>query len=664
MTLSKVLLVFKTHLDIGFTDTAANVTRLYFESYIPQALKTARELRQAGSPDRFIWTTGSWLIYEYLEQAEAQERSEMEESILAGDIAWHGLPFTTHSELMDESLFQFGLSLSQTLDRRFGKQTLAAKMSDVPGHTRGIVPLLAAAGIQFLHIGVNLASTPPDVPPVFRWQSPDGSEIMVMYGQGYGSAASAPGQNTALAFGHTIDNLGPQTPAQVQAVYAEMRAAFPGAEISAATLDDFARTLLPVRADLPVITAEIGDTWIHGAGSDPLKLSRFRALQRLRSAWLKNEKGTAQNPALTLFSRKLILIPEHTWGMDEKTHLADWENYSASKFQAARALPNFEKMEASWAEQRATIDQAVSALEGTPFADEARAALSETRAVRPDLRQWQRIADGSATFETRHFTVRFDSLSGALNVLKDKASGRDWAGPLQRLGLFRYQTFSEEDYQRFFDQYIHQQDPDILAWAIEDYSKRGMAVANPEHRWWLPQNVDLYRRSSESSDAFLAQLSFPSRASGSYGCPQRVGLEWVFPKDVPEAHFTLQWFEKHTSRLPEALWLSFVPRVSGEVQWQMDKLGQTVSPLEVVSNGSRKLHAVGAGVALQDGQARLCIQSLDAALLAPGEPSLLNFNNDQPDLKKGMHFNLYNNIWGTNFPMWYGDDAKFRFILK
>ena len=39
-----------------------------------------------------------------------------------------------------------GLSLSQRLDRRFGKTTIAAKMTDVPGHSRAIVPLLAASG--------------------------------------------------------------------------------------------------------------------------------------------------------------------------------------------------------------------------------------------------------------------------------------------------------------------------------------------------------------------------------------------------------------------------------------------------------------------------------------------------------------------------------------
>lgn len=30
----------------------------------------------------------------------------------------------------------------------------------------------------------------------------------------------------------------------------------------------------------------------------------------------------------------------------------------------------------------------------------------------------------------------------------------------------------------------------------------------------------------------------------------------------------------------------------------------------------------------------------------------------------GVYFNLYNNAWGTNFPMWYDEDARFRFVLN
>ncbi|TMD62912.1 MAG: glycoside hydrolase, partial [Chloroflexi bacterium] len=174
--LERVHLVFKTHLDIGFTDFAAKVVTRYFTHFIPTAIHTAKVLRERDAPERFIWTTGSWLIYEYLEQASSSEKTRLEQAILAGDIAWHGLSFTTHSELMDASLFEFDLHLSQELDRRFGKHTIAAKMTDVPGHTRAIVPLLAQAGIKFLHIGVNPGSTNPDVPSAFVWKDANGAE--------------------------------------------------------------------------------------------------------------------------------------------------------------------------------------------------------------------------------------------------------------------------------------------------------------------------------------------------------------------------------------------------------------------------------------------------------------------------------------------------------
>jgi hypothetical protein len=201
----KIHLIFKTHLDVGFTDLARNVVANYFTHYIPGAIRLAQELRRAGGLERFVWTTGSWLIYEYLEQGSVEERALMENAIAAGDIAWHGLPFTTHSELMDADLFRFGLSLAQELDGRFGKHTIAAKMTDVPGHTRGIVPLMAEAGLQFLHIGVNGASTPPEVPPQFVWRDPSGAEVMVMYHKDYGDTTVVPGLDEAIAFAHTGD---------------------------------------------------------------------------------------------------------------------------------------------------------------------------------------------------------------------------------------------------------------------------------------------------------------------------------------------------------------------------------------------------------------------------------------------------------------------------
>jgi hypothetical protein len=90
-----------------------------------------------------------------------------------------------------------------------------------------------------------------------------------------------------------------------------------------------------------------------------------------------------------------------------------------------------------------------------------------------------------------------------------------------------------------------------------------------------------------------------------------------------------------------------------------------VSPLEVIPDGNRKLHGIGEGIFyFEENIRQFQIQSLDAPLVAPGDPSLLDFNNEQPRLEKGMHFNLYNNIWGTNFPMWYEEPARFRFDVN
>lgn len=651
--------IFKTHFDMGFTDLARNVVDVYFEDYIPRALQTARELRQTGGAQRFIWTTGSWLIHEYLEKAPERARRRMERAIERGDIVWHGLPFTTHTELMDVSLFRAGLKLAQNLDRRFGKRTIAAKMTDVPGHTRGIVPLLAGAGIRFLHIGVNTASTMPSVPPVFVWRDPDGAELIVMYQHSYGGPMTVPGLSEAITFAHTLDNRGPQTAEQVVQLFAEIQAEFPQATVKASTLDAFAAALLPLKDRLPVVTTEIGDTWIHGVGSDPRKVARFRALTRLRSEWAERTLDAREEAALEAFTRHLLLVPEHTWGMDVKIHLADEENYSRARFEAAGQQPNFRKMAASWDEQRGYIAQALAALGDSPLATEAHRTLQAIVPRQPATEAYERVIDPSRTFDTGHFEMAFHPESGAVRTLRQKTGGDQWATGKHLLGRLRYQTFSHEDYERFLDQYLTIR-PE---WALADYSKPGLESARCERRWWDPSLRALFHCRDDTGDHFLVELAFPDVCYREHGAPGSVYIAVAAPAREPTLHFDVQWFEKPANRQPEAFWFSFSPVAPDVEAWTLEKLGRRVSPLDVVHGGGRMLHAVGSGVFYDDGERRLSIETPDAPLVAPGEPSLLNFNSRQPPLEKGMHFNLFNNVWGTNFPQWDGEDARFRFVL-
>lgn len=647
---SKLHLVFKTHLDLGFTNLANVVYRHYMNDFIPGALRLARTLRERESPDRFVWTTGSWLIYHYLEEASSADRQQMEAAIAAGDIAWHALPFTTHTELMDADLFRFGLSLSQRLDARFGRKTIAAKMTDVPGHTRAIVPLMAEAGIRLMHIGVNEASTMPHVPPVFIWRDEaTGSELLTVYEHHYGGVVQVAGLRDALVMQMTGDNIGPPSIEAVEKVYHDLRARFPSAEITSATLDSFAAALDSVRDRLPVLTDEIGDTWIHGIGTDPQKMRAWRELMYLRH--------DTDQPMPDAFQDRLLCVAEHTWGMDTKIHLAEYDSYTAEELAAARSTSPFQTMQTSWAEQRAYLDQAVAALEGTPWHGAAVAALTP-----PIIHALTGTPTGQRQFRTRHFEIAIDAQTGAISRLQ--TNGRTWAAPENPLALFRYELFDQTAYDHFWDEYIQSKDREaVTAWSWYDYTKPGMAGKSARITPSPSALEALYAEQREGGLNLTAVLSPPTEWTQAYGAPPVIYLSYFIHEGAPQIDIRLSWKDKPACRLPEALWLSFVP-FAPEAEWRFEKLGQWIDPTRVVSGGARGLHAVFDRVTCSLAQRRLTLVTRHAPLVAPGAPALLRFPNTLPDMNGGVHVNLFNNAWGTNFPQWNEGDASFDFQLR
>ena len=118
----EVLLLFKTHLDIGFTDYAGKVIDHYLKVYIPNAIRVGYALKDTDTP--FIWSVGSWLLWEALKGDDGTVRRAVEDGV----ISWHALPFTSYTEMMNRELLEYGLSLSERLDAMFGRKTISAKM--------------------------------------------------------------------------------------------------------------------------------------------------------------------------------------------------------------------------------------------------------------------------------------------------------------------------------------------------------------------------------------------------------------------------------------------------------------------------------------------------------------------------------------------------------
>ncbi|MBO5882851.1 MAG: DUF5054 domain-containing protein [Clostridia bacterium] len=567
----EVLVIFKTHLDIGFTDYSENVRKRYLDGYIPNAIKVGYELRGSDTP--FVWTVGSWLIWQAL---KSDSDGSVERAIKDGLLRWHALPFTTHTELMNKTLFEYGVSISRKLDERFGLETVGAKMTDVPGHTVGMIPILKANGVEFLHLGVNPATPLPSVPPVFKWKWGE-DEITVMYQGDYGEDMEF--DDFIVSFAHTGDNLGPQSPDVIVKVYEELRKKYPNCDIHAATIDDLARRVRGLK-ELPVIEKEIGDTWIHGAGTDPQKMSRYRRLLR------EIEDMDDISADLT---DSLLCVPEHTWGMDVKTHFPLKEPYTHKELEAV--ADEREKIERSWEEQRDYVRKA----------EELLGVVSEYPVEKYDL-----------TLYTE--TEIPDEIDYEIS----------------------WQLFDNSDYEWYSKNYMRCH----LDWAIWDFTKVGLMDYVGEI---LTAKVT---RAYYKGDEKLYLLEFDEEATEIYGLPS-------FYLKLNGSEIELKWFGKKASRLPQAFWF----KIKGmQEKWQINKMGQWISPEDILD--SNLICGIDRGVKNDSVE----IESLDCALVAPYGRKLLRYK--QETCVQDLYFNLYNNIWNTNFPIWYSDDAIFRFKIN
>ena len=655
-----VLVMFKCHLDVGFTNTQANVIREYFDVYYPGAMRVAAEMRTRGE-DRYVWTTGSWLLYVYLEQADAGLRKQMDEAVGRGDIAWHALPFNWQTEMLDRSMIQGSLGLSKSLDRRYGRKTTGAKMTDVPGHSRGLIAPLAQAGVTFLDIGVNSASTPPQVPSLFLWKNPQGESLIMMYHRhGYGGTVIAPNLNIAVSICVRPDNSGPHTIEEIQNIYAGLRRQFPNAQVKAATLTEIAHAVDPCRSTLPVVTNEIGDTWIYGVASDPVKMARYREMARLRQEWIAQGKFPAGKGVDLVLLPHLLLAPEHTWGTDTKRYL-DYDHYPPAQLAQVVATKPYQTMETSWAEKRDDLDDAIAALP----VDLRREAKKRVQALQPSEPDASSLKphDPQKEIDTPHFVLALDPGTGALCRLRSKKTGREWASTEHPLGLFVYQTLSQADYSRFLKSYI----VSSATWAPKDFGKPNIASLAPESREWTPKLAQCRLEKNVAGHRLLTQLQFDdahAKSSGLVAWPARIYLEIVLPDREPTVQLYLYWFDKVSNRLPEALWFSFLPLAPDENGWLLDKVDQPVSPFDVIAGGNRHMHAVSNFVRYKDSHGQFSIETLDAPLVVLGERSPLHFSNAQPKLNRGIHISLMNNAWGTNYPQWFGNAMRFRFVVR
>ena len=492
VTVTMVHVVQSCHLDVGFDGSIKQVLSEYFTRYIPAAIATAKQMRNdpklpTGWRSNFMLQ--SYYVSLYLDcppsiglpcptQAAV---AELKAAAAAGDVHWHAFPHNAELEMGNPTLLAAGVNMTHSLDASLGlppKRVLSQR--DVPGISRAAIPVLKRAGVHAVSVGVNTASMYPRVPKIFRWADPASEEEIyaMWHGRGYGGfsvaeAVRVPGLSHALVTDWNGDNQGPSGALKLVQLFEKISKEFPNAAVFVSTFDNFTSLLDPFKANLPVLTQEIGDTWIYGTPSDPVKQATMRASMRAWAAYVA--QGGAQDAVYLNASRLLVKSIEHTWG--DHVELGAWQqaaSWGNTQFEHDRHSPEskgtatFQFLESTWWEQRefctdvaaATLREAGHPLWKDYLEPELRALNEPVRAPDPAAEGFAPFhpGDGSGPVKVGGATLGFDPATGALNQLVD-GRGRHWATAANTLLGFNYQTYNITQFQAFQRAYSNLTNP-------------------------------------------------------------------------------------------------------------------------------------------------------------------------------------------------------------
>ncbi len=324
----EIIVVFKTHYDIGYTDLVTNILTRYRTQFADKALAVIDQSRSLPPEQQFTWTVPGWPLKEMLWPGQTPERREkLLQAVKEGRLAVHAMPFSIETETLDLEDLVEGMSYSANLTRDLGLPLpRAAKMTDVPEHTWVLPTLLKHAGVNFLHVGCNGGSKPMQVPPLFWWEGPDGSRLLTAYSPEYGTDLLPPKDwpyHTWLAVIMTSDNQGPPSTAQVNKLVAQAAKTMPGVKLKFGKLEDFYDAFTAEKnRNIPVVRGDMPDTWIHGFESMPVETKTGCNVRPLEAAvaTLDTELRAAGMspaplaPALASAYENSLLYSEHTFG--------------------------------------------------------------------------------------------------------------------------------------------------------------------------------------------------------------------------------------------------------------------------------------------------------------------------------------------------------------
>jgi hypothetical protein len=715
--LEEIILVYKSHFDIGYTHLAAEAVQGYRTHVIDGALAAVDKNKGLPPEQQFVWTVPGWPMKKMLEDWPGQTPERLQrakEAFKAGRFAVHALPFTMQTEMMEPEGMVRSLGFASKLVREAGSPLpTGAKMTDVPSHTKFLPTLLKNAGVSFLHLGCNPASQTPRVPLLFWWEGPDGSRLLTMYTPGYGGGLFPPANwkyKTWIAMNMAGDNQPPPSPDVVQSHIAQIKARFPGIKVRVGTISDFAdRMQQEDLNDVPVVREDMPDTWIHGPMCNPdgVILARNAVPDLFAAESLHTLLGTwniaTPNPAQAIADgyENSVLFYEHTWGGamywigrygPDKNGIGQCTNwFYGDQFKADLKTKKFDRHIASW-EEHTDYARNASKLVAAPLHGDLQALVKAVNVAGPrtivfNPLPWQRdavvngtlvkhipaggyktVSDKSdrsdksdtsdkTTMENAVFRITVDPVRGTIKSLIDKRSGRELvdANAEHGFGQYLHEKFSANEVASYCKAYVRGGHD----WGFVEIGKPNLPpAAEVLYRALTPADCALISRSY--GDASMIQMRAAPKPNGiNYPVTTNV----ILYANAPYVDLELT-IEKPADNWPEAGWICLPFKVEAP-QFRVGRNGFIMDPAkEIIAGANRHLYAVGTGVAVFDAKgqgAGVC--GPDTPLVSLGVPGMWKFSNDYVPTKPAVYFNLFNNQWSTNYRFWNEGKWTYRFRI-
>ena len=654
MNVKKIILVYKTHCDIGFTDLASHVIRDYSGPMMDRVSETCDATRDMGKL-RYIWTMPAWPLWNMREHADAALAARIDDLVMRGQLVWHALPYTSHYDVCGIEDAVWGLRYSALLSERYQlPRPVAAKMTDVPGQGRFLVEILAEGGIQFLHMGSNTFPKVPEVPMLFFWEAPSGKRVLTMYNTGYGTPLLPPQDwpyATWMVLLNTAENFGPQSVERVLETVETLRKHFPDAEILSGTMDDFARDLFQEDLkDVPVVRSDLADTWIHGAGSYPVEVGQLRRLRNrlrtLESLSMRADPDVAAQVQAHLNRAwdAMALFTEHTWGLDVKTHLGVIRRYD--DFERERAEnPGCRLMEASWEEQRDRIREAEEACRTA-----GRLLNVPEREQAADPSGWTEL-HGEQSMDMGHFRILFSADTGTVHEVQDRKLGCSVLKQRGASGVFsfRYDLYGADEMTEYLRKYARR----FSDWGVLDNGRAEYPEC--EHRTARPEAV-MCRKSRDA-------VEFHYRMVEGTGAPARVVLSLSSPGSSGTLRVRLDLLDKKPTPYVESGMLC-IPLTAEHPRYDVNKTGYVLNPeTDIAPGANHAFYALEHFVGAEGEKALTVIASRDCPLISLGESGVFQYHAQYEEREPEIRLGLFNTMWGTNFPQWISGDMSFTLDL-